>query len=411
MGKFGIVGLTVAACAVAALLPSREAGAQDFGQSWIDRITHELEQERGPLQPKPVNVTASAGLNYTFDNNIFLTKTSKKSDSIITPFVQADFNYGEPKFDVEASLLADYKFYAKEHDSNDDEERLFIRARQTASRWNFEVSEILQNVSDPSGVLFIDRVSRIISNTIPKVAFDIGRSWAFELGSNIQIVRFQDKVFSAGQENNTFSIDGAVVYRTPWAFDLVGQIGYYNINYLLPQADGGTPDAWGYYYRVGFRGQIVERLTVEALLGYTSVETDFFIASGNSIRESDLSAVVNLRYEATERINFFLDVARQYSFLGFGEPFQLLTTVSIYAKMDFTEQFSAALRLQYDRAESALDTTRQYYGVALTGTYKITSHFIVDGGVTFRGGSIENSANDKVSFSDFILSIGLAYGW
>ena len=44
------------------------------------------------------------------------------------------------------------------------------------------------------------------------------------------------------------------VYRTPWAFDLVAQFGYYNINYLAPQISGGTPDAFGYYYRVGFRG-------------------------------------------------------------------------------------------------------------------------------------------------------------
>ena len=243
MGKLGVVGLTVAAGVLAALLPSRRADAQDFGQSWIDRITHELEQERGPLQAKPVTVAAEAGVNFSYDNNIFLTKQNKTSDTIITPFVQVNFNYGEPKFDVEASLLADYKIYAKEK-ADDDEERLFIRARQTASRWNFEISELLQNVSDPAGVLFLNRVSRVISNTVPKVAFDIGRQWAVEFGANIQIVRFQDPLFSSQQENNSFSVDGAVVYRTPWAFDLVAQIGYYNINYTLPQDQGGTPDAW-----------------------------------------------------------------------------------------------------------------------------------------------------------------------
>src|SRR5262245_31613276 len=109
MGKLGVGGVTVVAWVFAALLPSREAAAQDFGQTWIDRITHELEQERGPLQPKPFNWTAEVGLNYAFDNNIFLTQTNKKSDSIIIPFVQAGFTYGEPKFDIEASLLADYK--------------------------------------------------------------------------------------------------------------------------------------------------------------------------------------------------------------------------------------------------------------------------------------------------------------
>src|SRR5687768_4706013 len=98
MGKLGVVGLTLAAVVVAALLPSREAGAQDFGQSWIDRITHELEQERGPLTPKPVTYGADFGINYAFDNNIFLTERDKRSDSIIIPFVQAHVEYTEPRF-------------------------------------------------------------------------------------------------------------------------------------------------------------------------------------------------------------------------------------------------------------------------------------------------------------------------
>src|SRR5205823_2390995 len=154
MGKLGVVGMLVTAVVVAALLPSREARAQDFGQSWIDRVTHELEQERGPLTPKPVSYEAQAGVDYAYDNNIFLTQRGKKSDSIIIPFVQAGIEYGEPRFDLEARLLADYKVYAKEK-ADDDEERIFFRARQTSARWNFEISEIFQNVSDPAGLLFL----------------------------------------------------------------------------------------------------------------------------------------------------------------------------------------------------------------------------------------------------------------
>src|SRR5712675_396368 len=153
MGKLGVAGLTFAAAILAALLPSREAAAQDFGQTWIDRSTPELQQERGPLQPKPFAWDAQLGVNYSFDSNVFLTNTSKKSDSIITPFAHAGFSYTEPKFDLEGSLLADYKVYTKEK-ADDDEERLYLRGRQTSSRWNFELTEIMQNVSDPSGVVF-----------------------------------------------------------------------------------------------------------------------------------------------------------------------------------------------------------------------------------------------------------------
>ncbi|MBI3854759.1 MAG: hypothetical protein HY293_03610 [Planctomycetes bacterium] len=409
MGKLGVGGLAAAAFVAFALLPFREAGAQDFGQTWIDRITHELEQERGPLQAKPLNITAQGGVNYAYDSNIFLTNTQRKKDSIIIPFVEAGLTYGEPKFDVEASLLADYKIYVKEK-ADDDEERLFLRARQTASRWNFEISEILQNVSDPAGLLFLNRVSRVVSNTIPKVAFDIGRSWAIEVGGNIQIVRFKEQPYATQQENNNFSLDVSVIYRTPWAWDLVAEIGYYNINYLANQSAGGTPDVFGYYYRGGFRGSLVERLTVEALIGYTSVDSDFFIASGNDLHEGTGGGMINLRYEATETMNLFFDAARQYAFNGFGDPYQLLDTVSIYLKWQATETFMASVRIQADHSHSALNVSRKYYGAAVNGSLKITPNWIGDLGISYRGGDIEN-AGVKIKFTDFILSLGFAYAW
>jgi hypothetical protein len=411
MGKLGAGGVTVVACLFAALLPTREARAQDFGQTWIDRITHELEQERGPLQPKPFNWTAEVGVNYAFDNNIFLTQRDKESDSIIIPFIQAGFTYGEPRFDIEASLLANYKFYASE-DADDDEERVYIRARQTSSRWNFEVSEIFQHVSDPSGLLFLDRVSRIVSNTIPKAAFDIGRSWGLEVGGNLQIVRYEDRTFSIAQENNNFNVDLSAIYRTAWAWDLVAQFGYFNINYLASQAAGGTPDAFGYYYRVGYRGEIVQRLTVEALVGYTTIESDFFVSTGNDIDDGSISAILNIRYEATENLNFFFDFARQYAFEGFGDPWQLLNTLTIYGKYQATETLAFSARLQYDFSDSALNVRRQYYAIGANANYKISAQWIADLGVTFRGGKIENTTtNVEEKFTDFILSVGLAFGF
>src|SRR5882672_195516 len=218
MGKLGVFGIAVAASAVAAFLPAREATAQDFGQQWIDRITHLQEQERGPLNAKPFNITGDAGVQYAFDNNIFLTQNDKTSDSNVIPFVQANFNYSESRFELEGSVLANYKIYVKEN-PDDDEERVFLRARQSSSRWNFEITEIFQNVSDPSGVVFLNRVSRVVSTTTPKMAFDIGKNWIFELGGQLQLVRFQDQPYSDGQENNNFNIDLGIVYRTPWAFD------------------------------------------------------------------------------------------------------------------------------------------------------------------------------------------------
>src|SRR6185295_14523779 len=150
MGKLG-VSFAVAVGVFASLLSARETSAQDFGQSWIDRITHEQEQDRGPLTPKAFSWTGDVGVQYAFDNNIFLTHDNKKSDSIVIPFIQAGMSYTEPRFEIDARLLANYKYYTKEN-PDDDEERIYVRARQVSSLWNFEIVEIFQNVSDPSGV-------------------------------------------------------------------------------------------------------------------------------------------------------------------------------------------------------------------------------------------------------------------
>lgn len=410
MGKLGVAGVAVFSAVLSALVPS-EARAQDFGQSWIDRITHSQEQERGPLTAKPFNLSAAAGVGYAYDSNLFLAPTGagKVSDSIITPFIKADLSYGEAKFDLEASLLANGKIYLNTTSADDDEERFMIRARQTASRWNFEITEIFQNVSDPNGLLFNARVSRIISNTIPKVAFDINRSWSIELGMNYQVVRFDDLPTGTAQDNNNFTLDAAVVYRTPWGFDLVAQFGYQNVGYVADQTIGGAPDFVGYYYRVGFRGQLIERLTLETLVGWATARTDYFIASGNNISTGTVRVDVNLRYEVTERFNLYLDFNRSFAFEGYGDPYQILNTAAVIAMLDLTEQFKAAARVQYDRSDSALNVHRTYYSGSVTAEYKPTAHLIVDVGATFRGGRVSNLS--AFSFTDFILSAGIALGW
>jgi len=409
MGKLGVIGLSVAFGAFATLLPAREAAAQDFGQGWIDRITHEQEQDRGPLSPKAFSWTADAGVQYAFDNNIFLTHTDKTSDSIIIPFVQAGISYTEAKFDVEARLLANYKYYTKEN-ADDDEERVYVRARQTSARWNFEVSELFQNVSDPSGVVFLNRVSRVVSTTVPKMAFDITKNWVFELGGQVQLVRFQDQPYSSGQENNNFSVDGAIVYRTSLGFDVLGQFGYYNINYLTDKVlANGTPDVFGYTFRVGFRGQITERLSLEGLAGVATVDTDYFPTTGNSISDSTFVANVHLRYEATDKLNFFLDFGRQYVFNGFGDPYTLINAFAFLANIELSEEFSLRGRLQYERSDSALNVARTYYAISAGATYKFNPHWILDGGLMYRGGKTENVG--EVKFNDIILDIGLAFSW
>ncbi|HVR87011.1 MAG TPA: hypothetical protein VMU54_21990 [Planctomycetota bacterium] len=409
MGKFGVLSLAVAAGAICALVPAREAAAQDFGQSWIDRINHENEQDRGPLSPKPFTWNADAGVQYAFDNNLFLTQTNKTSDSIIIPFVQAGLNYQEQRFEADASLLADYKFYARQK-LDDDEERVYAHARQTSSRWNFEISELFQDVSDPSGVLFLNRVKRVVSTTVPKIAVDFARNWTFEVNANVQLVRFKDQPYSSGEENNNFSVDASLVYHTPWGFEVLGMFGYYDINYLTDRTQpNGTPDDFGYYGKIGFRGNIVERLSLEGNVGYSSITTDYFVQTNNNIKDGTVVFNANFRYEATETVNLYLDGSRFYAFNGFGDPFQLVNTFAFLAEVEITQELKFRGRLQYDHAVTALNVTRDYLDATAGASYKFGNHWLLDGSASYRWGKTENVG--QVKFTDIILAIGLAFTW
>lgn len=69
------------------------ASAQDFGTAWIDRITHELIEDGGQLSAHPVEYKASAGLLFSWDNNILLTHTNRTASGIIIPFASASLDY------------------------------------------------------------------------------------------------------------------------------------------------------------------------------------------------------------------------------------------------------------------------------------------------------------------------------
>jgi hypothetical protein len=244
------------------------------------------------------------------------------------------------------------------------------------------------------------------------VAFDIGKNWAMELNGNVQFVRFEDKAFNS-QENNNFTVDFSVIYRTPWAFDVLAQFGYQNITYIEDQQTGGSPDAFGYYYRAGFRGNVIERLYLEAVAGWQTIESDFFIATGNDLRDGTATGYINLRYEATEKLNLFFDAARQYAFNGFGDPYQLLNLIQIYGAYDWTEKLRVTARLFWEHSNSALQVSRTYYGASLSANYKVLAHLIIDGGVTYRAGTTESpvAGSADLDFNDFILSIGVAYSF
>jgi hypothetical protein len=399
------------------VLAAMPAAAQDFGTDWIDRITQQLTQERGPLTTQPWEYHATGGIAVYFDDNIYLTEEEEVDDTIIIPFARLTVNYAEQRFELMADVLANYKVYNDEdnpftpnsEDLDDDEERVYLRARQASSRYSLEIAEIFQRVSDPIGVVFADRAERVVSNTIPRVEFDFTRQWALEASANYQVVRYDDHDLSKLFENNAGRVEGTLVYRTAHGFDLLGQAGWQDISYIGDESDGAPPDAFGWYARVGWRGYLSERFYAEILVGLDQIESDFFAGTSEDAEDSTGGGYGSLRYELTETIKLSAEYSRQFTFAGAGDPYQRVDRALAMLEWELTPDIGTKARFQYDHAMTALGTERVYMSVSGGAWFKPTAWMIIDAGVTFRSGDAENTDTGlDTEYDNVIVHVGLA---
>jgi hypothetical protein len=387
------------------------AAAQDFGTEWLDRVLHQYQQERGPQPARPYSLEVSGGAAYYFDNNIFLTEDDEEKSSVIIPFVRAKFDYAAHDLDITADLLANYRFYTTDHDLDDDEERFYLHIRQVGSRHSIEITELLQHVSDPVDAVFFERVDRIVSTTTPKLSYDMTRNWSVELRGDAQAVRYRDNDTGDRFDNNNYRFDASILWRSFWGLDLLAQYGYFNVDYVKGQGNGAPPDAFGYYYRGGVRGEILPSLHAEFFAGYTWVESDFVRGTDLDEDDDDLDVSASLRYEATETFRIFVDYSRLFTFSGGEDPFQLINRGVLILEWQPLEELTIRARAQADRADTSGGQDREYWSASLSGAYVFNAHIAVDAGVAFRDGHTVYDNESELDWDALILHVGLALTW
>ncbi len=384
------------------------AAAQDFGTSWIDRVTHERVQDRGPLKPKPVSFTATGGVAAYFDDNLFLTEDDETDDTVWIPFVGARIDYAEPQFDASADFLGNYKYYVEEEGARDYEQRFFGRARYVGARFTAELVQLLRNESDPIDAVFIDRAERLVSDTSPRFTYDLTRTVAFEAAANAQLVRFEESAFRT-IENNNYRFDGALVYRLANGYDWLLQGGYLLIDYTEKQSRGGTADAEGWYGRAGFRGDVGPRLSIEALVGFAHVQSVRIRGTNDEEEGNSIEAIARVRYEAMERLTFFADFARLFTFAGAGDPFQIVNRFVVGAQYEVVEDLMVRARLQVEQTDSALGIERRYASVGGSAAYRFTDYLAAEAGATFRTGEVTGDVAEDTEFDNKIFHLGVVF--
>jgi hypothetical protein len=410
MGKI-ILGLAVLVAVPAA------ASAQDFGTDWLDRVTHERQQERGPLKPHPVDWTLSTGILGYYDGNVFLADKDGKTpgDAVIVPFGRARLDYTEQRFEATADLLVDYKGYldvdtnsnTQFQKSRDWEERFYGHARYVDARFTLGVDELLRHESDPVDAVFLTRAKRTVSDTIAHGTYDLTKTFTAEANVDFQVVRFEDKPLDAATNNENYRADLAIVYRQSNGYDWLLQVGWMSIYYNRSQGGGAPPDADGYFVRGGWRAELQERISVQAMAGLIHVESDRFLNTPDHEELTTMDILLAIQYEVTEQFRLTGDFNRTIGFATAPDPYQVVNRFAVIADWDAVEQLTIRARIQWDHAATPSGILREYRSYSLSASFRISEYVSADGGVTYRTGDIHGNVGSSVQFNDPIFHVGV----
>ena len=370
------------------------AAAQDLGADWIDRVSRELRWDRAALESRPPSFSGSAGVIGAYDSNVFLEERDERADFFLIPYVRGRFDYEEPTFDLAIDLTLDYKYFFREDRARDDDQRLFLRASTTQPGFGIEIAEILRHESEPVDIVFLDRAERVVSDTLLRGTVDLAEVLAFEAAADLEIVRYLESPFDRLRSNVNYRVSGAIAFRLVHEMELLLQGGYLAIAYRADPEEGAPPDGRGYFLRVGFRGELTSRLTLEAWAGYTAAESDNTTA--------DLA--LHLRYEATELWTFAFDYTRRFEFAGGPDAFEVVSRVRVGVEVQATEELALHSRIQWDQISLTRGEGRSYGSASLFATYRLSEHVVIDGGATYRKGELDSGAD----FDGFLFHLGVA---
>jgi hypothetical protein len=372
-----------AAIVLACALP---AAAQDFGQQWIDRVTREIQPDRGPLTMRPVAHEIYMGAIGYYDDNLFLKGDDEEEQTVIVPFIRARVDYSERQIDAALDVLGNYKRYIPDEEFSDYEQRGFGRVRYVSPRVSLEIAEILQNVSDPLDVFFLDRVERLVSTTAPRAALEISNVLAIETAANIGYVKFWDEEYEPSDNWNART-DFSVVGHLTNTIDLIGQAGLLAIRYL---DSNGPPDTDGYYARGGLRGELTPVILVHALAGWFFAESDD-LATGVEVEDEDgLDLAFSLQWQAAQKTTIYADLTRQLAWGAFPEPYSQFSRATMILESTLTQDILGRLRGQWDLLEGALGSRKVFWSLSASATYKLQPQVYLDAGITHRLGEVED---------------------
>ncbi len=383
--------------ALAALL------SQDLASEWIDRVSRDVLQAKGPLPVQMLKHTLVMGAYAAWDTNVNLESSDEDEQTVIVPFLSVRLDYSERQFDASADILANWKQYIPDHEASDDEERVYGRIRFIGPRLSIEAAEIFQHVSDPVDVVFADRVDRLLSDTVGLARLEMSSVFGLEADASFGVVRFQEKTFDEG-DNWNLRAGLAATARMSSALELVAHAGGFLIDYRY--STDVPPDAEGLFARGGIRGDLAPTLSLTALAGVARATSDDFASGREGEEEETGEAEVHLRWEASPKLTLFADYSRQFTFAIGTDPFQLVNRGIASGEWNVTDEVRLLGRVQYDWVETPSGLEREYASTGASVRWRSHEQVFFDIGATFRWSDVSGGPAD-FDYEDWVFHFGV----
>lgn len=383
------------------LLALLALASQDLASEWIDRVSRDVLQARGPLPNQPLRHTIHMGAYAAYETNANLEESDEDAETILSPFLRVRLDYSERQVDAAADILAQWKRYIPDHEFSDDEERVYGRVRFISPRLSLEAAEIFQHVSDPVDAVFADRVDRLLSDTVGRARFELTPAVALEADLTLGIVRFQEKSFDEGDNWNLRGGLGLAV-RLSAALEAVAEGGGFLIDYRYET--GAPPDVDGLFARGGIRGDFGTSVSATILAGVARAESEDYDSGLEGEEEETGEAAVRLRWEASDRLTLHGDYTRIFAFAVATDPFQVVNRWIASAEWEATAELRLIGRLQFDHVDGASGLERDYASVGGSARWKSHEQVYFDAGLIYRFGEV--SPGD-VEYDDWIVQFGV----
>lgn len=384
------------------LLFPASAFADNLATEWIDRVTHEVQQEEGPLSTRALDFHVYGGVYGYYTNNLFLAPhRHADGDSAAIGYARGRLDYSDARLEVAADLLVNFDYYMEHHAAREDEERFFGKIRWTDSVFDLQLVEIARRESDALDAVFADHARRIVTDTLPRIGVKIPGLPTIDAFAQIQTVHFEGNTFD-GRENVNYRAGLAALVDLSQRLAFGADAGILGIHYREREQ---TPNAFGYFAHGLLRGEVTDRFLVEIALGASYIHgrrAEF--GDDRPQRNTSFDAEVHLRYEATQTLTLLADYSRRFGFAGIGNTYEAIDRGVLIAEWQVFEPLRLRARGQYDYVAPSESFDRAYWSGGLGATLQVVKHFSIDGGVIYRGGNTRGISGDR--YSNWIVYLG-----